>query len=82
MTNRVSVQPEPILDVLRTHFEVPEDTSVDTGFEGLDLDSLVLIELAVMLTKQYGVELTGDEIATAGTAAKVAELLSVKGANG
>ncbi|MEU1408705.1 acyl carrier protein [Streptomyces sp. NPDC005728] len=82
MTHRTSVRPEPILDVLRTNFEVPDDTSADTDFESLDLDSLVLIELAVILTKQYGVQVTGEELATAGTVAKVAELLSAKGANG
>jgi acyl carrier protein len=82
MTHRTSVRPELILDVLRTHFEVSDDTSVDTDFGDLDLDSLVLIELAVMLTKQYGVQLTGEELATASTAAKVAELLSVKVAKG
>ncbi|MFI9583720.1 phosphopantetheine-binding protein [Streptomyces sp. NPDC052236] len=57
-------------------------TSADTGFESLDLDSLVLIELAVIPTKQYGIDVAGDELAGAGTVAKVAELLSARGANG
>jgi acyl carrier protein len=79
MTNRPGIQPEPILDVLRTQFEVPAETTADTDFESLDLDSLVLIELAVILTKQYGIDVAGEELAAAGNVAKVAELLSAKG---
>ncbi|WP_063784223.1 acyl carrier protein [Streptomyces sp. SBT349] len=78
MTTRAAIEPELILDILTTEFEVPADTAVDTDFESLDLDSLVLVELAVMLTKQYDVEVAGDELVAAGTAAKVAELLSAK----
>ncbi|MFG2603365.1 acyl carrier protein [Streptomyces sp. NPDC048514] len=81
MNNRTGIQPEPILDVLKTQFEVPADTTADTDFENLDLDSLVLIELAVILTKQYGIDVTGEELATAGNVANVAELLSAKGAD-
>ncbi|MGX1915377.1 acyl carrier protein [Streptomyces phaeochromogenes] len=82
MTTRNAVRPEGVLHILKTNFEVPADMTADSDFAGLDLDSLVLIELAVMLTKQYGVETAEHELTTAGTAAKVAELLSAKGANG
>lgn len=82
MPSRTSLAPEAVLDVLKTHFGVPADTAVDTRFTNLDLDSLVLIELSVILAKQYGVDVAGDELATAQTAAGVAELLSAKGATG
>lgn len=81
MTSHTSVQPEAVLDVLTTHFDVPAGTAANTDFQSLDLDSLVLIELAVILTKQYGVEVDGKELATAGTAAKAAALVSEKTAH-
>ncbi|SEN15560.1 acyl carrier protein [Actinacidiphila rubida] len=82
MTHSTSVRPETVLDALRAHFDVPDGTSAETGFDSLDLDSLALIELAVILTKRYGVEMTGEEVAAAGTVAKVAELVSAKAATG
>jgi acyl carrier protein len=82
MTSRISLGPEAVLDALKTHFDIPADTAPDTAFHSLDLDSLVLIELSVILTKQYGVDVAGDELAAAGTAAKAAELLSGKAATG
>ncbi|WP_405791536.1 acyl carrier protein [Streptomyces sp. NBC_01506] len=81
MTTRHAVRPEGVLHTLTTNFEVPAGTTAHSDFADLDLDSLVLIELAVVLRKQYGVEVAEHELATAGTAAKVAELLSAKGAN-
>ncbi|TQJ37148.1 acyl carrier protein [Streptomyces sp. NBC_00080] len=81
MTIRTGIQPEPVLDVLKTHFDVPAETTADTHFESLDLDSLVLIEFAVILAKQYDIDVAADELATAGTAAGVAGLLSAKGAH-
>ena len=81
MTSHISVQPEAVLGVLTTHFDVPAGTAADTDFQSLDLDSLVLIELAVILKKQYGVEVDGKELAAAGTAAKAAALVSKKTAH-
>ncbi|MEU6123013.1 acyl carrier protein [Streptomyces sp. NPDC047123] len=80
MTSRTTLEPEAVLDILRTHFDIPADTAPDTGFHLLDLDSLVLIELAVILTREYGVEVDGEELAGAGTAARAAELVSAKAA--
>ncbi|MEU3254572.1 acyl carrier protein [Streptomyces sp. NPDC006997] len=82
MTGRVTPDPEAVLDLLKSHFDVPADTGVDTRFDNLDLDSLVLIELSVILAKRYGVEVAGEELAAAGTPAGAAELLSGKGATG
>ncbi|MFE1442315.1 acyl carrier protein [Streptomyces sp. NPDC058739] len=79
MTTR-TLEPEAVLDLLKTHFDVPADTAVDTQFHHLDLDSLVLIELSVILAKQYGVDVAGDELAAAGTAEAAAELLSERAA--
>lgn len=82
MTTRNAVRPEDVLHILKTNFEVPPGTTADSDFTSLDLDSLVLIELAVVLTKRYGVEVAEHELAAADTAVKVAELLAAKGANG
>ncbi|KOV57866.1 acyl carrier protein [Streptomyces sp. MMG1121] len=81
MTSRILLEPEAVLDLLKTHFDIPADTAGDTDFQTLDLDSLVLIELGVILTKQCGVDVSGEELAAAGTAAKAAELVSEKTAN-
>ncbi|MBD0711689.1 MULTISPECIES: acyl carrier protein [unclassified Streptomyces] len=70
-----------VLTLLVEKYEAPaETTSVDTDFESIGFDSLILVEVAVDLSRQYGVEVADDELQEAGTALGVAELLVAKGA--
>ena len=68
-----------VLAVVRDKFEAPRDTTATTPYADMDFDSLVLLELAVHLSKVYGVEVTDDEILGAATVAETAGLLTAKG---
>ncbi|MEU3064349.1 acyl carrier protein [Streptomyces subrutilus] len=70
---------EVILDVLVTKYEAPAGTTPDTEFERLGYDSLVLVEVAVDLTRRFGVEITDDELHQAGTTARAARVLADRG---
>jgi acyl carrier protein len=48
----------------------------DVAFEDLDLDSLVLLELAVVLQSRVGVILTDLEMVDAGTISATAEIVA------
>lgn len=71
---------EEILDTLVTDHGVPAEATADTPFELLELDSLVLVELAVVLSQRYQVSVGDDELHLAGTVAACVELLRGKGA--
>jgi acyl carrier protein len=71
-----------LIDILRTDYEVPENTDVDTDFESLEFDSLVLVEFAVALSRRFDVDVEDHELKDAGTIAGTAELLKSKGVQG
>lgn len=58
-----------------TFFVAEEDATLDAEFDSLDLDSLVLAELAVLLKKEFGVELTYENLEDARTVGNVAVLI-------
>lgn len=70
-----------IAGVMVEKLEVP---AVDVGpqieFESMNLDSLVLVQLAVLLGRRYGISLDDAEIIEAGTIENTAALLVAKGA--
>ncbi len=68
-----------IIGIIAANFDVPaEEISTATEFDTFELDSLALTELAVILTREFGVEVTDDELAAAKTVGKAAELLAGK----
>jgi acyl carrier protein len=72
---------EAVLTLLVDKYEAPvETTTIDTEFEFLGFDSLILVEVAVDLSRRFGIEVADDELQEAGTAARSAELLAAKGA--
>ncbi|MFG2880202.1 acyl carrier protein [Streptomyces sp. NPDC048337] len=77
--NPVTVLTEVILDVLIAKYEAPAHTTPETNFEMLGYDSLVLVEVAVDLSRRFGVEITDDELHQAGTAGKAAQMLAARG---
>lgn len=82
MTTTTMPLADVLIDILRTDYEVPEDAGVDTDFETLEFDSLVLVEFAVALSRRFGVEVEDHELHEAGTIAATAELLRSKGVRG
>lgn len=70
-----------ISDVLHQEFDVPADLlTPETAFEALSIDSLVLLELAVIVERQLGVVIEEGELTEEQTLAEAAALLSAKGA--
>ncbi|MFJ4105620.1 acyl carrier protein [Amycolatopsis japonica] len=64
-----------LVTILTGQLDVEEtQLTADTEFEELGLDSLVLVELSVILQREFGVEVTDEELAagrTLGSAAAV-----------
>ncbi|MFE1293517.1 acyl carrier protein [Streptomyces sp. NPDC058731] len=82
MTTTTLPLADVLIDILRTDYEVPDDTDVDTDFESLAFDSLVLVEFAVVLSRRFGVDVEDHELQEAGTIAATVELLRAKGVQG
>ncbi|MFF3938596.1 acyl carrier protein [Streptomyces phaeofaciens] len=82
MTTSTLPLADVLLDILRTDYEVPEATDVDTDFESLEFDSLVLVEFAVALSRRFDVDIEDHELQEAGTIAGTVELLKSKGIQG
>lgn len=70
---------DEIIDLLITEHGAPADITADTDFESLELDSLVLLEIAVVLSQRYDVVVADDELQEAGSVAGSIELLRAKG---
>jgi acyl carrier protein len=49
----------------------PEATLAEAG-----MDSLAMVELAMVLSKRYGIELSDDELIETATVAEIADLLA------
>lgn len=65
-----------LIDLLSETLDVDTDSiTPDAEFESLDLDSLVLVELAVKLNQRFEVPVTHEELAEAATVLGTAELL-------
>ncbi|MFI6930372.1 acyl carrier protein [Streptomyces sp. NPDC050287] len=80
-SDSVATLADALLTLLVDKYEAPaETTTVDTEFELLGFDSLILVEVAVDLSRRYGIEVADDELQEAGTAVRAAELLAAKGA--
>ncbi|MFM0741927.1 acyl carrier protein [Paraburkholderia xenovorans] len=60
-------------EVLGEYVDVNQ-IGVDTGFDSLDIDSLLLVELAVMLNKRLGFIVTEFEIKQGNSIRSIAEL--------
>jgi acyl carrier protein len=71
---------ERITKILLDDFKVQqEDISPDTAFGDLGFDSLVIVELALVLDTEFGVELEDGELTDTMTVADAAQLLVAKG---
>lgn len=72
---------ERITTILRDDFKVRQDAiGQETTFADLSFDSLVIVELALVLNNEFGVSLEDGELANTMTIADAAKLMVVKGA--
>lgn len=70
---------EQLRDMLITSFQVPADAvTPEAGLKELDLDSLDVVELALAIQQQLGVEITEDEITELSDVAALAELIQAR----
>ncbi|MFE4973801.1 acyl carrier protein [Kitasatospora sp. NPDC056651] len=71
---------EHIATIMAEKFDIPvAEIDITAGFSTMDLDSLDLVELAVILTRQYGIELEEHEISDAGSIEATVALMRDKG---
>lgn len=72
---------ERIATVLSTQFKIARDAiESDVTFGALSFDSLVLIELSLMLEDDLGIRIEDGELTDEMTIADAAELVSARGA--
>jgi acyl carrier protein len=72
---------ERITKILLDDFKVRyESIGSDTRFADLSFDSLVIVELALVLDNEFGIALEDGELTETMTITDVAELIVVKGA--
>lgn len=72
---------ERIQTVISDHFGLPADTVRPVAtFEELDMDSLILAELALILRKELGVTVEDWELDSEMTIADMAKMLEQRGA--
>jgi acyl carrier protein len=70
---------ERITTILQDEFDVaPADAGVsaNTEFEQLGVDSLVLVELALVLRREFGVLVTDEELVSSRTLGAAADLVT------
>ncbi|MFD8707647.1 acyl carrier protein [Kitasatospora sp. NPDC059648] len=71
---------ERVMTLLVDKFSMDATITPTTPFADLGLDSLVLLELSVILEREYGARVSEDDLAEAGTAAGVAALITAHSA--
>lgn len=72
---------ERITKILLDDFKVrPEAIGPDTTFADLSFDSLVIVELALVLDNEFGIALDEGELTETMTITEAAELTVAKGA--
>jgi acyl carrier protein len=79
MSTQTQTLTDQLLDLIISKYAAPQDTTAETSFEILDLDSLVLVEVAVALSGRYAITVTDEELHEAGNIAGTVALLEAKG---
>jgi acyl carrier protein len=64
-----------IVDVLTKNFTFEEEITPQTDFNDAGLDSLVMLEISVMLERKHGVRITDEELLRSGNIANVVALV-------
>lgn len=70
-------------EILVSYFGVePDEVRPDATFAELDLDSLAIVEFALVAEKEFGVTIGEDEVSPQATVRDALELLDAKGIRG
>ena len=59
-----------------------EDIRPEATLDEAGLDSLAIVDLSIVLGKQYGFEISDDELMEAATVADIADLLALRASAG
>ncbi|MGQ0717680.1 MAG: acyl carrier protein [Pseudonocardiales bacterium] len=72
---------EHLKQIMERKFQVPtEDIEPEATLRDLGLDSLDLVELALVIEKEIGVRVTDDDLAQAGRLESVVDLVTSRSA--
>ncbi|GAA1880988.1 acyl carrier protein [Asanoa iriomotensis] len=70
---------DDLLKLMTDQYGAPDDITAETSYDSLDLDSLVMVEVAVALSGRYDVFVTEEEMRDAATIAGTVAMLEAKG---
>ncbi|WP_020141209.1 acyl carrier protein [Streptomyces sp. 351MFTsu5.1] len=65
-----------IVNILVEKFAVEDDITPATAFSGLELDSLVMLELSVIIERDHGLRIPEDELLEAGSVDGIVALIT------
>lgn len=66
-------------DILVEHFDLPrEEIEPSTTYDSLDLDSLILMELSIVIQRDFGIEVSEQELMEARSIGATAALIESK----
>ncbi|MDQ1047468.1 acyl carrier protein [Streptomyces sp. V4I2] len=66
---------ESIATILTDNFDLDQDVTPATRFSEIELDSLIMLELSVIIERKYGIKIAEDELVEAGSVAGVVALM-------
>lgn len=64
-----------VVKILADNFELDQEITPSTEFGELELDSLIMLEISVIIERKYGVKIPEDELVEAGSVAGVVALI-------
>ena len=67
-----------VRDAISTFGPEPDEVTRDATFEGLDIDSLDLVELAQIVEDEYGVELADSDLDKLETVGDAIDLIAAR----
>jgi acyl carrier protein len=79
MSTQTQTLTDQLLNLITSKYAATADITAETSFDLLDLDSLVLVEVAVALSGRYHITVTNEELSEAGNVAGTVALLEAKG---
>jgi acyl carrier protein len=78
MNNQI-LDPDTVVALVNTHItELGGRATVDSTFETLQVDSIIYVEMAVLLGQHFDVRLEEDEVISAGAFPELARLITDK----
>jgi acyl carrier protein len=70
---------ENIVKILTDNFDLDQEVTPSTPFSEIELDSLIMLELSVIIERKYGIKIAEDELVEAGSVTGVVVLMESRG---